>query len=55
MPRDFLDFESEIKTAIKDQFKRGSVDVYVSRRYKEKGVKVSVETHQEYKVLGEGF
>jgi len=45
IPRDFVEFESAIKSEIKSLFQRGSVDVYVNRRYKEGGKKITIESN----------
>lgn len=46
-PREFAEFELDLKKLIKKTVLRGSVDVYVFRRFKEKGKKVQISTSNE--------
>lgn len=45
-PREFAAFEIELKKQISKTIRRGSVDVYIQRKFKEKGIKVQVLVQQ---------
>ena len=47
MSREFAELEAEIKNTLKQVIHRGSVDLYVNRKYKEDGKKITVEANPE--------
>ncbi len=43
-PKEFAPFEGELKAQVGQLIKRGTTDVYIARRYSEKGKKISIAT-----------